>query len=139
MPTSTFLAKLIGPVALAVGVAVVANPAAFQAMAEELLHSHALLFLSGLLVMVGGVAIVLVHNVWTADWRVIITVVGWLTSIGGALRIVWPQLTVSAGERLVAHPAVLIVAAAIWLAVGAALTFYGYFHQPSALRTGATQ
>jgi hypothetical protein len=139
MPTSIYLAKLIGPIALAVGIAVVVDPTAFRAMAEEFLHSHALLFLSGLLVMLGGVAMLLVHNVWTADWRVIITVLAWLTAIGGALRIVWPQLTVAAGDFFVARPAVLIVAAVIWLAAGAALTFYGYFRQPSALRTGATQ
>jgi len=108
-------------------------------MAEEFLHSHALLFLSGLLAMLGGVAMLLVHNIWTADRRVIITVLTWLTAIGGALRILWPQLTVAAGDWIITYPAGVIIAAAIWLAAGAALTFYGYFHPPSALRTGATR
>jgi len=139
MPTSIYLAKLIGPIALAVGIAVVVDPTAAQAMAEEFLHSHALLFLSGLLAMLGGVAMLLVHNIWTADRRVIITVLTWLTAIGGALRILWPQLTVAAGDWIITHPAGLIIAAAIWLAAGAALTFYGYFRQPPALRTGATR
>jgi uncharacterized membrane protein len=138
MSTSSFLAKLIGPLFLVVGIAGLVNQGAFQVVAEEALRSHALIYLSGILAMVAGVAMVLVHNVWTADWRVIITVLGWLTAIGGALRIAWPQLTVAAGDSFVTHPASLIIAALIWLAVGAVLTFYGYFHQTSALRTGAT-
>ncbi len=139
MPTSIFLAKLIAPLFLVVGIAGLVNPGAFEAVAEESLRSHALIYLSGILAMVAGVAVVLVHNVWTADWRVIITVLGWLAAIGGAVRIAWPQLTVAAGDWLVARPAGLMIAAVIWLAVGAVLTFYGYVHQPSALRTGATR
>jgi hypothetical protein len=137
MPTSVFLAMLLGPIALAVGIALLVNSTVFQALAEEFLRSHALIFLSGLLTMTAGVAMVLVHNVWTADWRVIITIVGWLAAIGGALRILWPQLAASAGHWFFARPASLIVAAVIWLAIGAVLTFYGYFRQPSAPQTGA--
>ena len=33
-----------------------------------------------------GLAIVLVHNVWTFDWRVIITILGWLAVLGGIFR-----------------------------------------------------
>src|SRR5262245_66449452 len=115
MPTSSFLAKLVGPLFLVIGSAGLVNPGAFQVVAEEALRSHALIYLSGILAMVAGVAMVLVHNVWTADWRVIITVLGWLTAIGGALRIAWPQLTVPAGGPFVPHPATRLIAALICL------------------------
>src|SRR5437660_1159598 len=51
MTTSVFLARLIGPVMLVIGLAVFANQRAFRDMAEEFLASRALLFLSGLLIM----------------------------------------------------------------------------------------
>ena len=57
-------------------------------MAEEFLRSRALIYLSGLLTMTAGLAIVLAHNVWARDWPVLITVLGWLATIGGAVRIV---------------------------------------------------
>ena len=56
-------------------------------MAEEFLRSRALIYLSGLLTMTAGLAIVLTHNVWVADWPVLITMLGWLATIGGAVRI----------------------------------------------------
>src|SRR5881392_4488705 len=94
MQTSIFIARLIGPVMLAVGIAVFANPRGFRDMSEEFFASRALMFLSGLLIMPAGLAIVLSHNVWTADWRVLITLLGWLIAIGGALRLLAPTFVV---------------------------------------------
>src|SRR5258707_4679579 len=86
MSTSVFIARLIGPVMLVIGLAVFTNQRAFRDMAEEFLASRALLFLSGLLIMPVGLAIVLTHNIWAVDGRVMITLVRWLNVIGGALR-----------------------------------------------------
>ena len=49
--------------------------------------------------MTAGLALVLTHNVWRADWPVIITILGWLAAIGGAVRIVMPQGTERVGRR----------------------------------------
>ena len=127
MQTSVFLAKLMGPVALAVGIAALVNAAVLRQVAEQFLASHALMYLAGLLGMVAGVAIILTHNVWVADWRVLITILGWLAAIGGALRIVVPERVESMGQWFLRHPTSMTVAAAIWLALGALLTFFGYF------------
>src|SRR5262245_53808209 len=127
MQTSVFLARLIGPLLLAVGIGLIANTATYRKMAGELLASISVIYLSGLLLMTAGLAIVLNHNVWAADWRVLITVLGWLALIGGAVRIVVPQGTQKFGRRMLAHPHGLTIAAVIWLALGAVLSFFGYF------------
>src|SRR5437899_11662419 len=98
MPTSVFLAKLIGPVAIAIAVGVLANAAVYRKLSEEFLASHALIYLAGILGMTAGVAVVLSHNVWAADWRVLITLLGWLAAVGGAVRIVLPQQAESMGR-----------------------------------------
>jgi hypothetical protein len=99
----------------------------YKKLAEEALASLALIYLSGLLAMTAGMAIILSHNVWALDWRVLITLLGWLAAIGGAVRIVMPQGTQRIGRKFLKHPQGLIIAAAIWLAVGAVLCFFGYF------------
>ena len=48
MANSIFLAKLMGPVMLAVGIAVLINGNGFRSLAEEFLRSRPLIFLSGL-------------------------------------------------------------------------------------------
>ena len=128
MSNSLFLARLIGTVMLVVGLAVFTNPRGFRDMAEEFLAGRALMFLSGLIIMPVGIAIVLTHNIWTADWRVAITVFGWLCAIGGALRLFGPLFVVKAGHAMLRQPYFTPVAAAIWVVLGLLFCFFGYLH-----------
>jgi hypothetical protein len=128
MSNSLFLARLIGPVMLVVGLAVFANQRGFRDMSEEFLASRALMFLSGLLLMPAGLTIVLTHNVWSADWRVLITLLGWLIAIGGALRLFGPLFVVKAGRAVLNKPYFTSIAAAIWVVLGLLFCFFGYLH-----------
>ena len=102
MQTSRFLAQLIGPTFLVIGLGMLANPEGYRTMAREFLKSRALIYLAGLLALVPGLAIVIVHNVWVPDWRLIITIFGWLAVIGGVFRLLFPQKVTSIGEKMVA-------------------------------------
>jgi hypothetical protein len=126
MQTSVFLARLIGPVMLAIGIAVLVNQHEFRDMAEEFLASRALLFLSGLLIMPMGLAIVLTHNVWSADWRVLITLFGWLNAIGGAVRLLAPDQVMQAGRTMLRRSGFVTIAAAIWIALGLLFCLFGF-------------
>ena len=128
MSTSVFLAKLIGPVMLVVGLAVFANQRGFREMTEEFLASRALMFLAGLVIMPAGLAIVLTHDVWTADWRVMITTFGWLGTMGGAIRLFEPPFLVKTGRAFLRQPTFTPIAAAIWVALGLLFCFFGYRH-----------
>jgi uncharacterized membrane protein HdeD (DUF308 family) len=127
MQTSIFLAKLIGPFALALGLAMLVHTSNFRVLANEFLANPALIFLSGIITLPAGLAIVLTHNVWTPDWRVLITILGWLAIVSGALRIIVPQLAATKGRRVIAHRLTPKIAAAFYLAVGAVLCYFGYF------------
>ena len=68
----------------------------------------------------------LTHNVWRADWPVLITILGWLAVIGGAVRIIAPQGTERIGRRILKEQHGLTIGGVIWLAVGAILCVFGY-------------
>ena len=123
---SIFLARLMGPIMAMVGIGVFVNGTVYRALADEFLRNRALIYLSGLILMTAGLAIVLTHNVWAAGWTVIITILGWLATIGGAVRIVMPQGTEKIGRRMLKSPQNLQIAGAVWLALGAILSFFGY-------------
>jgi hypothetical protein len=127
MQTSIFLAKLIGPVALVAAVSLFLNRTAYRAMAMEFMRSPALIYLSGLLTMTAGVAIVLAHNRWALAWPLLITIFGWLATVGGAVRIALPQQTRTIGEKMLDKPLAMTIGGAVWLLIGAILCFYGYF------------
>ena len=54
MSNSIFLAKLIGPTLLVIGLGMVINGAAYRTMAEEFLRSRALIYIAGLLALRAG-------------------------------------------------------------------------------------
>jgi hypothetical protein len=126
LANSVFLAKLMGPIFLAVAVGIFVNGAVYRALADELLRSRSLIYLSGLLLMTAGMALVLTHDVWVARWPVLITILGWLAAIGGAVRIIAPQGTEKIGRAVLKGPRGLQIAGAVWLAIGALLCFFGY-------------
>ena len=126
MGTSIFLAKLIGPVCLVIGLALLINGAAFRTLAGEFLDSPPLMFLSGVITLPAGLAIVLTHNVWVGDWRILITILGWLAVASGLVRILAPQRAVAVGRTLIANPSTLHISTGVYLLIGALLCFFGY-------------
>ena len=126
MATSVFIARLAGPVFLALGLGLLVNPGCYREITGEVLRSKALILYAGLLALPAGLAIVLTHNVWTADWRVVITLLGWLMIASGLLRIVAPAQAAAMGGSKINNPTIQKIGAAIWLGVGALLCFYGY-------------
>jgi hypothetical protein len=126
MQRSLFLAQLIGPIFVAIGVGMLINGPLYLAMADAGLHSYVLIYLSGVMTLTAGIALVLTHNVWVGDWRLIITILGWLGVIGGAFRIVWPQAVIEVAGRIIAHAESLMFAGFAVLVVGAVLSYFGY-------------
>ena len=128
MQTSVFLAQLIGPLLLVTGVGMVANAEGYRTMAHEFLASRALIYIAGLLAFVPGLAIVLVHNVWAFDWRVIITLLGWLSLLGGIFRLVLPRKVTAVGSAILARPRYLTGGGIAVVTLGTILTVFGYLH-----------
>ena len=126
MNTSIFLAKLIGPVSLLLGVGTLLNREAARNVVDDFVRNRALVFLFGLITMPAGLAVVLTHNVWVADWPVLITVLGWIATFSGAVRIVAPQEAIKFARRVYDRPNGALTGGAIWIGIGAILCFFGY-------------
>lgn len=100
MDRSLFLARLMGPTFVVIALGMLINLGMYESMIAEALHTGIVAYLSGLLSLIAGLAIVNLHNVWCADWRVIFTILGWLMAIGGIIRIVMPQVAVAIGSTI---------------------------------------
>ena len=127
MQTSIFLARLIGPVFLVIGLGMLLNSDGYRATAKEFLKSRALIYLAGLLALVPGVAVVLTHNVWVFDWRLIITLFGWLLAAGGVFRILFPQQVMKIGKQLAGNDNYMLGASLVVVVLSVVLIYYGFF------------
>ena len=93
------IAGLIGPTLVAIAAGMLLNLGSFPALAEQISRDPGLIFLSGILLFVAGVAMVRTHNIWVGGWPVVVTVLGWLAVLSGLLRMLFPiQLAAIAAE-----------------------------------------
>jgi len=126
MQTSQFIARLTGPVFSVIGIGLLSNQATYRQMAGQFLAGYPFIYFSGILALVGGLAILNAHHDWTPDWRSVITLLGWIMTVVGAYRIIAPQLVNFVGTAVLAHSGFFLGAGIVLLALGGFLTFKGY-------------
>jgi hypothetical protein len=126
MATSRLIAGLIGPLLIAIGSAMLLNLDHFPVMATQIANDQGLIFLSGILSFLGGVAIVRAHNIWSGDWRIVVTLLGWLAILGGLVRMWFPQRAAPIAETFAGNATALIVGGLVVFALGAFLSYKAY-------------
>jgi len=126
MQTSIFIAKLLGPIFVVVGIAILSKPQAFRTLLQEFIESRVLIYLAGVLGLLGGLTLVLTHNLWVLDWRLLITVIGWTSIVRAVITIFLPQQIISIGSKLLDHGGIFFGAAVVNLIIGLLLSYFGY-------------
>lgn len=126
METPVFIARIFGLCYLIIGAGFVFNRRAFQQVMEDFCKNAALVFLGGMIALVIGVVIILTHNVWVANWTVMITVIGWLGLIKGIWMIVFPNSVSKFMQVYQKNESLPIIHSIVALVLGAVLTFFGF-------------
>jgi hypothetical protein len=129
MTSSKMIAGLMGPTLAAIAIAMLLNFSSFPALAEQVSRDPALIFLSGILLLVAGLAIVRAHNVWTGGWPILVTILGWLAVLSGLLRMFFPSRLAAIAAGLGQSTGLIIGVAIVFLLIGAFLSFKGYSRQ----------
>jgi hypothetical protein len=125
MEIALLVAKIYGIVLLALGLGMLVNSSYYKKVLLDLLNNTAVIFIGGLAALAIGIVIVMNHNIWEAGWVLIVTLIGWLAIIKGALLLILPK---SAGlfESWFQNKNFIIFAGVFALIVGAVLTYYGF-------------
>lgn len=126
MTASIFLARLLGPMLVVVGIGLLLKPMRFRAILQEFIGSVIWLYWAGFVGLLAGLALVLTHNLWVSDWRVIITLIGWVTLVRALVTIFQPEWIVMIGNAVIARPRYFVAAAAMNLILGLILSYLGY-------------
>lgn len=81
-------------------------------------------YLSGVLMFVAGLAVVRVHNVWARNWTVLVTLTGWLSLVLGLVRMFAASQYRDAAAAT--SSTIFIVLEGVLLVVALILTYQGY-------------
>lgn len=125
MPNSKRIAALLGPtiVTMVASEFPLVQPHLYDAQIPPVVY------LSGVLMFVAGLAIVQAHNVWQRDWTVLVTLSGWFFLLLGLFRMfaagLYQRSSASASSMF------FMILEAILFVVGLVLTFKAYSRSAS--------
>jgi hypothetical protein len=126
METSVLLAKVLGIIYIVLGVGILVNLKALPKMVDDFFNNTGLTFLGGITTLIFGLVIVAFHNVWLGHWGLIITVIGWLAVIKGAILIIRPQILAAVSRPFQTNAVLLGLDGGFILALGVFLTIMGF-------------
>jgi hypothetical protein len=127
MKTSIFIAKIIGPLFLAIAIGIIFNRNFFRKVLQDCCKNNGLVLFIGMCSFVTSIVVVLLHNIWEANWTVAITILGWLGLIKGILFIVFPTTTVKMLQHFQKSKVLLAIRLIIISILGITLTAFAYF------------
>jgi hypothetical protein len=120
MPNSKEIAGLLGPtmIAMLVSEFPLVQPRLYDAQIPPVVY------LSGVLMFVAGLAIVRTHNHWARDWTVLVTLSGWFSLALGLFRMFDAGLYQRGSANT--SGTVFMVLEGLLLVIGLVITFNAY-------------
>ena len=118
MHSSVLNARLISPVLSIIGIGVLANGDVYRQVYRQFVHGYPFIYVSGVLPLLASLAILDTHHNWMADWRSVITAIGWVLTGVGMFRILAPQFPAFVAGSLIAHSGFFTSVGIMLLALG---------------------
>lgn len=114
MDLSGRIAAVLGPTLIAVTISEIVNLKIWENVHPSVVY------LNGLVLLIGGLLIVTSHNLWRFDVSLLVTVSGWLLVVAGAFRMFFPN-----AKQLASGLGTYVVIALLF-ALGVALTAFAF-------------
>lgn len=132
MITSIFIAKILG---LYLVITCLFSIVRYQYV-EDLLTSlknenqRGIVFLFALMPIIFGLLLVASHNIWVADWRVLITILAWIMLLSGIYRLFFQDTWVKKTQWWLDYKGFSLTLTVIFFLVGCYLTYKGFTTHP---------
>lgn len=126
MNISIFLSQVLGIYLVFISIAFVMREEKLQNLMLNILSNSELMLISGFIALILGILLVVAHNVWVMDWRVIITLIGWLALFKGASIILYSDWVMRMSQQWMDNKVVYFGTFLFVFLIGSILIYFGY-------------
>jgi hypothetical protein len=126
MEISILLAKFWGLYCLILCLILLLRPDVLRSLFSYNIDDPHFMLLTGFMAFSMGLANILLHNIWTADWRVVITLMGWMALLKGIMRIGFPSASARSIQTLQHGKYTVFISGTLGAILGAWLTWVGF-------------
>jgi hypothetical protein len=119
-----------GTVLLVFGLSFLINPGFWAETFKRMSSDPQQVFTLLMVLLICGVLMVMGHNVWVGDWRIIVTIVGWAVLLKSIVLILAPGI-LRASARWSDRTRVtwLRVGGFLWALAGGVVIYFSHFHR----------
>lgn len=125
--TTRFCARIIGPLMLLVGAVVIARMDALPLIIPAILQDGPLAFITGMFTLICGLVLIAAHHHWSSAAAIAVTILAILTIIRGLTLMFAPGMLAGLANTLLNLGPGVLIAGGVALAIGAWLSFVGWF------------
>lgn len=126
MSDQIFLAAILGPFYLVIGLSVLLYSQSWQKMAKAWMKDHFSIFTMMLFSLIFGLVIITKHNDWTPNAYLLITITGWAAFLKGALYFLLPEKNIKSLVKQFNTPAWFQFAGFVAIIFGGWLCYLSY-------------
>ncbi len=109
MDLSLVLAKILGLYCLIVSISILLNYQRIPVLVHEFVESEGLKYIAGLISLILGIIVVIIHPIISYDWRLIITTFGWGAFLYGLVNLFIPELALHIIRLIGSHSNLFIL------------------------------
>ena len=126
---SIAIARVLGPLFLLIGLGALINMGYMREMVDEFSKGkqHFCMMGFGIVQFLVGMFLVTSHNIWVANWTVLITIIGWGALIKGVIALLFPRVALSMMTSLKGQSWWVPVAGIVALVIGGVFSYYGFY------------
>ena len=92
---------------------------------NELFKNRALLAVTGVVALMVGIALVLVHSIWEPNYKGLITLICYLSILKGVIRIGYPEKAKAFKDKILTGSNLTVIMTIFFL-IGCYLTYIGF-------------
>lgn len=127
MDISLFWARVFGLLLSMYALMIFAQRKKFIKLLRAAAQNSGVMYLTGFISLILGVVIIVTHQVWSYDWRGLITIFGWLAIGKGVIRTLYPERVKKTANYFMKNESLYTGALVITLLVGLYFLYVGFW------------
>ena len=127
MELSIFLAKVFGLYLIIISIAVWLRRRDLGEMAVSFAQDKVSIYISGMIFLLLGLALVISHNIWDTAWQGSISILGWMTLVKAGMRLFFTDKIGAIAKKTTGSRWYWLIIA-IFLLVGLWLAYRGFVY-----------
>jgi hypothetical protein len=121
-----YLSRLIGLFLLIAGLDMFVRHADFANTIMLMVKDVPLMYVTGLIALTVGLAVVLTHNIWSGLPAIVVTLIGWMSLLKGVFLLFLSSGWVASIAGTWDYPGIGIIYGCVFVILGAYLTYAGF-------------